>query len=197
MKKLFSVTFLLAAASLGCMGQAVVNMPINQNPLFEVSTNSVTLSIPENSSATIGGDLVIVGGSGNYTYRWYKSGDETLGEESTLEITEPGTYMLDVEDSCDCRQTISFLVESSGISAVGSASFSITPNPTDGIIAIEGFEAVQIAAVSMNGTMAALLVSETGHPFTVADLSHLHSGTYIITLTDANGKSVAAKLIRK
>ncbi len=197
MKKILTAAAFVIACACGCAAQTIVNMPVAQNPLFEVSTNSVTVSIPDNGGATLGGDLAITGGSGSYTYRWYNNSGATLGSSSTLEVSGPGTYLLDIDDTCDCRQTVTFNVATAGLDDVALDSFSISPNPTDGLVEIRGFEAMQICAVSLSGKMVALIVSEDGAPIADADFSSLASGTYILCLTDRAGNNVSTKLIKK
>lgn len=197
MKKILTAAAFVIACACGCAAQTIVNMPVAQNPLFEVSTNSVTVNIPDNGGVTLGGDLAITGGSGSYTFRWYNASGTTLGNGSTLEVSDPGTYLLDIDDTCDCRQTVTFNVATAGIDAVALESFSISPNPTDGLVEISGFEAMQICAVSLSGKMVALVVSEDGTPMSHADFSSLASGTYILCLTGREGNSVSAKLIKK
>ncbi len=197
MKKILTAAAFVIACACGCAAQTIVNMPVAQNPLFEVSTNSVTVSIPDNGGATLGGDLAITGGSGSYTYRWYNNSGATLGSSSTLEVSGPGTYLLDIDDTCDCRQTVTFNVATAGLDDVALDSFSISPNPTDGLVEIRGFEAMQICAVSLSGKMVALIVSEDGAPIADADFSSLASGTYILCLTYRAGNNVSTKLIKK
>lgn len=196
MKRIVIAAITLVAAVCGCTAQSVVKMNVAQNPLFEVSTNYVTVSVPDSDSAVLGGDLVIAGGSGNYTYRWYDAAGAQLGTEPTLAITHGGVYYLDVKDTCDCLQTVQFNVQTAGIDGVLSQDFTITPSPTDGLIAIRGIDCVQLAVTDMSGRMR-MLVDRQGDTIAEADLSALGHGQYIVTVTDAAGRSAAAIIIRK
>ena len=152
MNRSLTATILFTAAVFGCQAQSVVKIPVAQNPLFEVSANNVAVSVPDGGAgATLGGDLVISGGSGHYTYRWYDGSDVTLGTESTLSILSPGIYYLDIEDTCECLQTIEFNVTTASIDDPGIAMTAITPNPTDGPVEISGFDAIQISSVTRAG----------------------------------------------
>ena len=199
MNKSIVATIMFAAASCLCSAQSVVKIPVAQNPLFEVSTNNVAVSIPDgDSGATLGGDLVVTGGSGHYTYRWYDASNANLGSDATLSILTPGIYYLDINDTCDCLQTIEFNVTTASLDAVSmSQAITITPNPTSGPIEIDGIDAVQIAIVSMAGRMEALIVSHDGTPIHSADLGSLAHGQYIVTLTDAQGTTSVCKLLKK
>jgi hypothetical protein len=168
-------------------------MPISQNPLFEVSTNRVDVA-SFNGSMTLGADLVITGGSGTYTYRWY-NGDNTLSTESTLNITSAGQYMLDIDDSCNCRQTITFNIGDTGVSSIEAASLKVYPNPTKGIIYIEGTEIDQVSVVNMSGALVKVVTSPNYLPLTEIDLSELPTGTYILTLANENGTVVSTRKI--
>lgn len=171
-------------------------MPVEQNPLFEVSTNHVNVSTGDNNAVTLGGDLVIKGGSGTYSYRWYSASDPELGNESTLTVNTPGVYMLDITDTCDCNQTVEFNVSNAAVSDIACGTLRLSPNPTEGPVAVDGFDAVQIAVTGMSGRMECL-VDCNGSIIRDFDLSHLPSGQYIVTLSDAEGHVAVARLIRK
>ena len=198
MKKYITAALLTAAAACGCAAQSVVKIDVVQNPLFEVSTHSVSLPFPDGTtSLTIGGDLVVKGGSGNYSYRWYDTAGTTLGTSKVLTVNNEGLYLLDIEDTCECVNTIQFAV---GVSSVNTAithqNISISPNPTPGPVEIAGFDAVQLSAVSMSGRVEAI-INYDGAIIRQADLSHLSGGQYIIVLTDAEGNTTMSKLIKK
>ena len=59
-----------AMTSCALAAQTYIPMPVSQNPPFEVSTNEVFVEFMS-PSMTIGGSVVVTGGSGNYSYRWY------------------------------------------------------------------------------------------------------------------------------
>lgn len=196
MKKLFTFSLVLFAAVAFCRAQSVVNIDLQQNPVFEVSTNDVHLAVESTENGiTLGGDLVVKGGSGSYDYRWYNAGGE-LGTTPTITITIPGEYMLDIKDKCDCQQTVRFFVSTAGVDLITVDTPSITPNPTSGYIEIKGFEAVQLAVVGMSGRLEVVIQSD-GTALRSADLSSLAPGHYILTLTDAKGHTTVTRLIKK
>ena len=195
MKKFFSAVIIAVTAVCACNAQSVVNMNIRQNPLFEVSTNNVNV-VSDGTGITLGGDLVIKGGSGNYTYHWYSASDNNLGSDENITVYAPGVYSLDVKDACDCLQTVIFNVSMAGVSEVTLEGAAITPNPTDGPVEISGFYATQIVIVNMAGAIEALIDCE-GSVIRNADLSFLSKGYYIVTLTDRAGKTFVTKLIKK
>lgn len=176
--------------------QSVVRMPVSQNPLFEVSTNEVNVSSGDGSDITLGGNLVIKGGSGSYTYRWYTADNRELGTESTLTVNNPGIYNLDISDSCDCVQTVRFNVSNAGVGDIAYGSLRLSPNPTQGPVTVEGFDAVQIAVVGISGRME-YLIDRSGDIIRDFDLSSLPAGQYIVTVSDTEGRVETARIIRK
>lgn len=150
--------------------QSIVNIKVTQNPLFTVSTNDVTLSI-EDSPITLGGDVVVTGGSGSYAYRWYTDAEE-LGTESTLEVDQPGEYYLDITDTCDCKQTVVFHISN-----------------TNGIDAVNIADVVQVAVFTVDGKL--VQVAKGAYP----DLSSLPSGSYIVQRTTRKGQTSSTKVL--
>lgn len=196
MKKLITFALALAASWFACVGQSIVSMPVVQNPLFQVSTNEVHATFPDDlSSLTLGANLVITGGSGTYSYRWYDNAGNELGHESTLEVSAPGSYLLDVTDTCDCLQTVSFNLSLSGVDEIHASEVSIRYDSLCGRIDIAGFDPVQLCAMDMTGRLAAV-IDHGGMVFHTADLSSLPGGVYIITLTDSRGSVTSMKLIK-
>lgn len=195
MKKLFTVSLVLFATAAFCRAQSVVNIDLHQNPVFEVSTNDVHLAVESTENGiTLGGDLIVRGGSGSYDYRWYNA-DGEVGTTPAVTVTSPGEYLLDIKDKCDCLQTVHFFVSTSGIELNTVDTLHVTPNPTSGYIEIKGFEAEQLAIVGMSGRLEAVIHSD-GTALQSADLSSLASGHYILTLTNAEGHIKVTRLIK-
>lgn len=197
MKRFLSAASSIVLTLFAAYSQSVVEIRLPQNPLFEVSTNSVNAAIPDGTgSLTLGGDIVVKGGSGTYAYRWYTPAGAELGTAAELTVTDGGKYLLDITDTCDCLQTVEFNITSASVDDAFVADVAVTPNPTDGYIEFIGFEAVQLSATSLGGQLAALINASAG-TFSSADLSHLAAGAYIVVLTDARGRVFTTKLIKK
>ncbi|MFG6396556.1 MAG: T9SS type A sorting domain-containing protein [Muribaculaceae bacterium] len=198
MKRILTAGVLSVAVALGCAAQAIVRMPVEQNPLFEVSTSKVEIAMPEEGGGVLlGGNVVVTGGSGVYTYRWYTPQGKELGTESTCMAETPGVYMLDITDGCDCLQTVEFNLTSASIDGAEIATLHIGPNPTSGVVYIEGFNAVRIAAVDMAGRLVSVVESIGGQHITDADYSALPQGEYILTLASADGAKAVYRLIKR
>lgn len=197
MKKIFAGTFLSLITLFPAGAQSVVEVVVPQNPLFEVSTNVVNTGFNDSSATlTIGGNIVVKGGSGTYTYRWYTPSGNELGTDRTLTVDAVGKYLLDISDSCDCMQTIEFNVETNSVGTVEDRTVTVTPNPTSGYVEFTGFEAAQLTATNMAGQLS-LLIDGDGRVFSSANLSALAPGAYILILTDSEGKTFSSKIIRK
>lgn len=195
MKRILIAFSCALAMSASLNSQTIINMPIEQNPLFEVSTNRVDIATIS-GNVTLGADLVITGGSGTYAYRWYKGGT-TLSTEPTLTVAEAGTYMLDIDDTCDCRQTITFNVGAAGIETVTAEMLKVYPNPTKGVVHIDGGNVARVAVVNMYGVLVKVVTPSNARTLTEFDLSDLPVGTYILTLANENGSMInTCKIIR-
>lgn len=198
MKKILLASIASAMFWLSASSQSIVRIPVVQNPVFEVSTNHLDVTFPEGSDEMVlGAEIVIKGGSGEYRYLWTDHNGKELGNTASLAIESTGTYYLTITDTCDCEQQVTFNVATSSIHLVNASALSISPNPTDGYIRIEGFEPCQIVAVDMSGHIAAFINHDDLSCITEADLSFLSPGLYILTLTDIYNNSVAYRLIKK
>lgn len=198
MKKYFLSCLSVAMFWLSASSQTIVSIPVNQNPIFEVSTNRLDLTFPEDAAELVlGADIVVKGGSGVYEYLWSDADGNELGNEPYLTVPKAGTYLLTITDTCDCEQEVTFNVGTASVGALEMSKLTITPNPTDGYITIDGFDAYQIVALDMTGHMAALINSEGMQPIREADLSHLPSGLYLLNLTDAYHNNVVYRIIKK
>ncbi len=152
------------------VGQTTINMEFTQNPLFTVSTNDVT-AVVDGTPLELGADIVIEGGSGNYTYRWYTSSQE-LGSEPTLTVETGGKYYLDVNDECDCLQTVTFhITDPAGIDDIAAENVR------------------QVVVFTEQGQLVKVFNSAD------YDLSSLPKGVYIVNKVDANGKASATKVL--
>lgn len=175
MRKFLIVAFLCQLSLFGtqqCKAQSVVNMSVKQNPLFSVSTNDVS-AVLDGQPLTLGADVVITGGSGVYTYQWYK-GSEKISTASTIQIGEPGEYSLDVKDQCDCLQTIAFHITG-----------------TAGVEAIAVDDVKQINVFSLNGQLVKVINSSK------CDLESLPQGQYIINMVSTDGRVSVKKVNNK
>lgn len=160
---------LLSATTLTLSSQTRVDIKFKQNPVFGVSTNDVNATFA-GTALTIGADVVITGGSGVYTYRWYQ-GEKVIGTDGTLSVEAPGDYFLDVRDQCDCLQTVVFHV--------------LLASSVDGLWSDD---ATQTTVFDSQGRLVKVINGSS------LDSSQLPGGVYIINRTDRNGKVSTRKI---
>ncbi len=172
LKKITLFLLLLAVFAVESQAQSIVNLNLKQNPLFSVSTNEV-VAVMEGKEIVLGADIVISGGSGNYTYRWYTS-DGELGTDKYLTIQKTGEYLLDIKDECDCMQTVAFHITG-----------------TDGVDNVPVDAIVQTVVFTVNGRL--VKVSKGS----VVDTSSLPNGVYVINRVGKNGKIDVRKFVKE
>ena len=140
MKHLFTFCLVFLTAYIGA--QTVVTLNVNQPPEFgfEIGVNDTTIT--RGDSITLGQDLTVFGGSGEYTFSW--ASGETLSDSSLMNpIAFPEdttTYLLTVSDANGCSFTVSYIVNVKTNSTAVSNDLHknrtlvaiLFPNPTDG-----------------------------------------------------------------
>ena len=176
------MSLFVAAASGMASAQSIVEIPaFVQNPVFSVSASSVFLSF-SGEKMTLGGDLVISGGSGTYAYEWTAEG-KVLGTASTLEIYSPGKYVLAISDACDCRKTVTFNVTGQGsVAETSSNGLRVYPIPAADRLTVEarnGKNVMQVSVTSMDGRMVVFCPVESRSKCSV-DVSGLPAGQYVL-----------------
>ncbi|MEL6837618.1 MAG: SprB repeat-containing protein, partial [Bacteroidota bacterium] len=135
-----------------------------------------------NGAATGSIDLMVVGGTGPYTYLW-----STGATTQDLTGLNAGTYSVVVTDANGCTDTESFTIgepTTLEINIAGTVTEDADCNgATTGSIdlAVSGGTAPYTYAWSNNAT--------------TQDISDLAAGTYTVTVTDANGCTDSASFI--
>lgn len=156
--------------SLGCNAVAgfVVNEPTQLTA--SVSVNNISCQGQVNGSATVSAS----GGSGGYTYFWLPGGQST----SSVTGLAAGTYTVTICDSaavtCCITQTVT-ITEPPLLTVSGSGTNLSCNNSCDGTL-----------NANAGGGVAPYTFSWTGG-LSGAVQSNLCAGSYIVTVTDANG----------
>ena len=173
----------------GLLAQTIVRMQIQQNPPFSVVAPTLTITMPD-EGIELGADVVVTGGSGNYSYLWLDAAGRTLGTEPTLLVTLPGTYTLRVSDECQCEHQVVFDITSSALSTIyDSEAFRFYPNPTHGEVWLRGGSGIrQIAAIDMHGRLRKVATCGEGQSLTRFDLSTLPAGSYLLQCRRPDGE---------
>jgi gliding motility-associated-like protein len=146
---------------------AQVNQP--QAPLIPTLTILQNVSCFDGSDGQIG--LVVTGGTQPYTYVW-STGDTT---QNLLNIPA-GSYTVTVTDENGCNAIISDLVVEPTLL---TGSFNMSP------VLCHGDSTGSLSFNATGGTPGYSYLWSTGD--TTASLNGLPYGTYMITVTDANG----------
>ena len=188
---------LTAFAMMSCAlaAQTYIPMPVSQNPPFEVSTNEVFVEFVS-PSMTIGGSVVVTGGSGNYSYRWY-SGSEEIGSEASITIDAAGVYDLRVSDTCDCMQQVRFTVTSASVEGLEAGKAAVYPNPVADRLVVRGEDIKQVCVVSAAGALVAVRTGfEPGSQVDI-DMSMLPAGEYIVNCVTTRHNVLTRKIVKQ
>lgn len=166
-------------------------MPVEQNPLFAVSTDYVEATMTDNG-IILGANVVIEGGSGSYIYLWTDENSTELGTESTLNVTDSGIYYLKISDTCDCQLTVEFNIKPAGIDSIESDAIKCyVENKT---LYVENSSQVkQLTLVSIDGIMSAVY----NYPNPQIDVNTLNTGVYIANMLTVNDDMITSKIVIK
>ncbi len=118
------------------------------------------------------------GGEGSFTYLWNNPGASTGTSISNL---APGNYNVVVTDGVGCTVSATVTITQPAVLAVSTSKFDvICPPDTDG----------SAIALPTGGTSPFSYLWSNGS--TTANISNLGTGTYSVTVTDANGCTASA-----
>ncbi|MGB0429164.1 MAG: collagen-binding domain-containing protein [Bacteroidia bacterium] len=162
-----TVTYTAVDAS-GNTATASFNVTVNASPIVvNVSTNNVSCNGGANGSASVS----VSGGCEPYTYAWSNSSTTT-----SINSLSAGNYSITVTDANNNSKTVNFTIsEPNQLTASLNGNDPTCATGTDGM-----------ATVSVSGGTSpyTYLWSNSETTATIEDLT---SGTYSVTITDANG----------
>lgn len=160
----------------GVNAQSLIRLPFVQNPPLMVSTESVSVTMPE-GGLELGAELVIEGGDGMYTYNWTQN-NESLGTGATLFISKQGDYYLEITDGKGCKRGVKFsVVDPTGIKAEQASFLSVYPVLTEGEVTVKSSLddlLEQVSVVSMDGKLVRV--------YNVSSMEHTGEGGFRINL---------------
>lgn len=191
-RKLVFLFLLGVGMAVSANAQSLIRIPFAQNPPLVVSTESVSITIPE-GGLELGADLLIEGGDGMYTYRWTRN-NESIGTESTLFVDGPGDYFLEITDGKGCKRSVKFTVaDPTGIEVEQASLLSVYPVLTEGEVSIKySFDdrLEQVSVVSMDGKLVrvynAASLEPDGDGTVRINLAGLPAGRYLLACAFEN-----------
>ena len=173
-----SATVITASVLAQLSAGASVTLVVNPNPTVTASSQ------PANVCK---GQTFVLNASGAATYSW-----STGAATSSLSTNEPqpGIYTYTVTgtnaEGCTSSSQVQVVVNScSGIEELGSNGVMVYPNPSRGLVNIQGYKTMRVEVINALGQRVKTLVlnAENGYK---AELNHVTSGIYFI---QAEGKT--------
>jgi len=150
--------------SFGCDSLVTLNLTVNALPTINITQTADEMNADP----------------GFQTYQWFINGTILDGETGqTLIPLEDGEYYVEVTDQNGCTNTSNILTFiNTATSTIPTSDVQIYPNPTTGLIKIEGLEFEQLEIIDVYGQ--SLLKIDNLVPS--IDINHLPNGAYIVRL---------------
>lgn len=150
--------------------QTVIDISFTQYPPLKAVAQTVSVEVPADG-ITIGSDVSVEGGDGQYTYKWTNAAGETLSTEKTLTIVQGGDYYLVVADGHQCQVSVHFVATA-----------------TEGIVPIRMEDVSQIRLFNAKGQLVKTTTSTADYA------EDLAPGTYVLCCTYSDGSVVVRKI---
>ncbi|MEZ4791558.1 MAG: T9SS type A sorting domain-containing protein [Flavobacteriales bacterium] len=188
------VLIALAGLAAGSKAQLVATFTVVQPLQFEVDAGEDQVYEP---GLTL--QAAAVGGTSTYSYLWSPAAfvdDATSQTPLVLGLLGPTLFTVQVTDAglgCTLVDQV-FVDYTTDVSEVEAQALSIFPNPTDGLVRIQGSVAVeQVMLHSPNGV---LMLDQYGMMMrdVVVDVSTLPTAVYFMTILFVDGRSQTHKL---
>lgn len=206
MKKL--ILLFLVFSSHFLFGQRVVTLSVVQPPEFGFSISKPDTTIIKGSSIVLGTDLIVFGGSGEYTYHWVPTG--TLSDPSIsnpiASPTDTTSYLLTITDKYGCSITLYYTVNVTSLTGLHnltplsqSLQAVLFPNPNKGILKLNiTGQPVKKLTISLFDSHGKVLKKQIINGFTGDQTETLQlnfvSGNYIV-LIKSGTESISRKFI--
>lgn len=176
--RIVSFAFCLSCL-LAVKAQCVIPVSIEQYPPLTVTVGEVLAELPD-EGLTLGGDMAIEGGDGEYSYLWTNSQGEKISTQPVLFVTAAGDYYLYVTDGRKCSVGVKFSV---------SAASSVTDIVWDEIGLVRIFDA--------GGHVVKIIGNVCGSDDVNAHLGGIPQGVYLIGYVYKNGRESVKRFIKK
>jgi hypothetical protein len=169
-----------------------------------VSPPAINIAVDAQTDEIIGNDgsisITATGGTGTLTYSWSGPGGFT-STSADLTGLDAGLYILTVTDQSGCSSIQSVNIQSQvGIETSEFVAFSIFPNPSEGMMNMNGTNNVgNTAMIHIYDNTGKLVLSEsaTGSTFVKQiDMTGYASGTYTVELISGSTRSAQQIIIQ-
>jgi len=191
--KTFALLFFALLAA-GSKAQNTASFTVSQPPQFQVDAGADLVFEP---GITL--QALAMGGTSTYGFQWSPAqylDDPASPTPQVQDILVPTLFTVQVTDvGLGCTLTDDVLVDfTSGLSGISGMGLSIHPNPTDGLVRIQGPVAVErVVLRSVNGMLAMEQVG-TAMRELVLDVSTLPAAVYFMTIEFVDGRVQTQKL---
>ncbi len=188
------VLMALAGLAVDSKAQLVATFTVMQPPQFQVDAGADQVYEPGltlQASAT--------GGTSNYSYLWSPAefvDDPASPTPQVQDLAGPMLFTVQVTDAglgCTLVDDV-FVDYTTGLAGVEEQELSVFPNPTDGLVRIQGPVAVE--RVMLRSPNGALVMEQVGTAMrnVVMDVSALPAALYFMTIAFVDGSSQTQKL---
>lgn len=188
------VLITLAGLAAEATAQIVATFTVVQPPQFLVDAGEDQVYEP---SLTL--QASAMGGTSNYSYLWSPAqfvDDPASPTPQVQGLLGPTLFTLQVTDAgvgCTLVDEV-FVDHTTGVVGVGDQALSIFPNPTDGLVRIQGPVAVEHVMLRSPKGVLVLEQSGTAMRDVVMDVSTLPPAVYFLSILFVDGSSQTHKL---
>lgn len=170
----------------GCTATASVTMT-EPPPLDTASTVVVNATTQLSSDGSI--NITPAGGTPPYAFSW-----SNAATTEDIDSLAANTYTVMITDSNNCVASFEIVVaaDATGVGDLQKEIISISPNPSSGVVSIEGIDYDELFIADQSGRV--VWYSATKQQ---VDVSHLPRGTYVLTVVTKDIKASKRLLISR
>jgi hypothetical protein len=174
----------------GC--QSFYTIQVTQPDYLAVTASQIDAT-PGNSDGSI--TLNVTGGTAPYEFS--TDGGTTWQTSNTLTDLSAGFYIIHVQDANGCMQIICVILGDSNV--VGSIELdddiSVYPNPTTGLVFVEGKSIESILVYSMNGQLISTVNTFISNGVLI-DLTENATGIYLLEMKTTHGEIKHTQIVK-
>jgi len=177
---------------------SITNATVNDAILVSGVVTNVT-HVTSGSDGAI--DITISNGNPPYSFVWSGPNGFTSNDEDPATL-EPGTYSVIVTDACGDEVTLNNIVIENqvGLQEQESITFSIYPNPSNGILNLQfsemSAESYNISIMDVTGRVV-FVQNDLNNDNYILDLSNTANGTYMLLVSAGTANSIKRIVLKK